>query len=221
MTFFAAVALIAFSFGGTLTIYPSLISDFFGIRNLAKNYGLLYLGFGLGSLFGYAAAFIFGSYTVTFTMMGALLIVAIVASLLVRLPAELAESHKELVRTQKIRSEEEAVSAAKAAYQKASEVLAPEYAPKPEAQATTAEAKSEATDGAQPEDSEKAETSTKPQATEAQSQPEAQASETDAQSQDASEVKPEPQAAPAPESQLEATSAEDKSEAKAETKPTA
>lgn len=221
VTFFAAVALIAFSFGGTLTIYPSLISDFFGIRNLAKNYGLLYLGFGLGSLFGYAAAFIFGSYTVTFTMMGALLIVAIVASLLVRLPAELAESHKELVRTQKIRSEEEAVSAAKAAYQKASEVLAPEYAPKPEAQATTAEAKSEATDGAQPEDSEKAETSTKPQATEAQSQPEAQASETDAQSQDASEVKPEPQAAPAPESQLEATSAEDKSEAKAETKPTA
>lgn len=221
VTFFAAVALIAFSFGGTLTIYPSLISDFFGIRNLAKNYGLLYLGFGLGSLFGYAAAFIFGSYTVTFTMMGALLIVAIVASLLVRLPAELAESHRELVRTQKIRSEEEAVSAAKAAYQKASEVLAPEYAPKPEAQATTAEAKSEATDGAQPEDSEKAENSTKPQATEAQSQPEAQASETDAQSQDASEVKPEPQAAPAPESQLEATSAEDKSEAKAETKPTA
>ena len=221
VTFFAAVALIAFSFGGTLTIYPSLISDFFGIRNLAKNYGLLYLGFGLGSLFGYAAAFIFGSYTVTFTMMGALLIVAIVASLLVRLPAELAESHKELVRTQKIRSEEEAVSAAKAAYQKASEVLAPEYAPKPEAQATTAEAKSEATDGAQPEDSEKAETSAKPQATEAQSQPEAQASETDAQSQDASEVKPEPQAAPAPESQPEATSAEDKSEAKAETKPTA
>lgn len=221
VTFFAAVALIAFSFGGTLTIYPSLISDFFGIRNLAKNYGLLYLGFGLGSLFGYAAAFIFGSYTVTFTMMGALLIVAIVASLLVRLPAELAESHKELVRTQKIRSEEEAVSAAKAAYQKASEVLAPEYAPKPEPQAATDEAKTENTDSAKPEDSEKAETSTKPQATEAQSQPEAQASETDAQSQDASEVKPEPQAAPAPESQPEATSAEDKSEAKAETKPTA
>ena len=137
VTFFAAVALIAFSFGGTLTIYPSLISDFFGIRNLAKNYGLLYLGFGLGSLFGYAAAFIFGSYTVTFTMMGALLIVAIIASLLVRLPAELAESHKELVRTQKLRTEEEAVSAAQAAYQKASEVLAPEFAPKPAAEPET------------------------------------------------------------------------------------
>ena len=222
VTFFAAVALIAFSFGGTLTIYPSLISDFFGIRNLAKNYGLLYLGFGLGSLFGYAAAFIFGSYTVTFTMMGALLIVAIVASLLVRLPAELAESHKELVRTQKIRSEEEAVSAAKAAYQKASEVLAPEYAPKPEAQATTAEVKSEATDGAQPESSEETASAVKPvAAVEAQSAPEAQAQEAAAPSQDAPGVKPEPQAAPAPESQSDATQAEDKSEAKAETKPTA
>lgn len=221
VTFFAAVALIAFSFGGTLTIYPSLISDFFGIRNLAKNYGLLYLGFGLGSLFGYAAAFIFGSYTVTFTMMGALLIVAIVASLLVRLPAELAESHKELVRTQKIRSEEEAVSAAKAAYQKASEVLAPEYAPKPEAQATTAEAKSEATDGTKPE-TEEAKSDAKPEAAvEAQSAPEAQAQEAAAPSQDASEVKPEPKAAPAPESQPEATQAKDKSEAKAEAQPTA
>lgn len=139
ITFFAAVALIAFSFGGTLTIYPSLISDYFGIRNLAKNYGLLYLGFGLGSLFGYAAAFIFGSYTITFTMMGALLIIAIVASLLVRLPAELAESHKELVRNHKLRTEEEAAQAAKAAFQKASEVLAPEFAPKAETAADAAE----------------------------------------------------------------------------------
>ena len=155
-------------------------------------------------------------------MMGALLIVAIVASLLVRLPAELAESHKELVRTQKIRSEEEAVSAAKAAYQKASEVLAPEYAPKPDAQATTAEAKSEATDSAQPESSEETASAVKPgAAVEAQSAPEAQAQEAAAPSQDAPGVKPEPQAAPAPESQSDATQAEDKSEAKAETKPSA
>ena len=173
-TFFTAVALIAFSFGGTLTIYPSLISDFFGIRNLAKNYGLLYLGFGLGSLFGYAAAFIFGSYSVTFTMMGALLIVAIIASLLVRLPAELFESHKELVRTQKIRSEEEAASAAQAAFQKASEVLAPEYAPKPEAaaQATPPNAESNATPQTEAQTEHQTEPQTKPQ-TEPQTEPEA------------------------------------------------
>lgn len=118
--FFTAIALIAFSFGGTLTIYPSIISDYFGIRNLAKNYGLLYLGFGIGSLFGYVVAYIFGSYNMTFILMSGMIIVAIVASLMVKLPAELAVSHKELVRTNKIRTEEEAASAAAAAWKIAS-----------------------------------------------------------------------------------------------------
>lgn len=118
--FFTAIALIAFSFGGTLTIYPSIISDYFGIRNLAKNYGLLYLGFGIGSLFGYVVAYIFGSYNMTFILMSGMIIVAIVASLMVKLPAELAESHKELVRTNKIRTAEEAASAAAAAWKIAS-----------------------------------------------------------------------------------------------------
>ena len=49
-----------------------------------------------------------------------MIIVAIVASLMVKLPAELAVSHKELVRTNKIRTEEEAASAAAAAWKIAS-----------------------------------------------------------------------------------------------------
>lgn len=121
--FFAAVAMIAFAFGGTLTVYPSLISDFFGIKNLAKNYGLLYLGFGLGSLCGSVIALVFGSFTFTFYVMSVLLIAAIVASLMVRLPTELAASHKELVREHKVRSEEEAAASAAAAWRKASAVF--------------------------------------------------------------------------------------------------
>ena len=117
------MALVSFSFGGTLTIYPSIISDFFGIKNLAKNYGLLYLGFGIGSLFGYIVAFIFGSYTLTFTLMGGLLVVAIVASLMVKLPPELSESHKQLVKANKLRTPEEAAAAAQAAFTKASEAF--------------------------------------------------------------------------------------------------
>lgn len=109
MLFFTALALIAFSFGGTLTIYPSIISDFFGIKNLAKNYGLLYLGFGLGSLFGYSFAFIFGSYTITFTMMAVLLVLAIVLSLMVRFPAEFNEGHSQAL-TQMTKEEQERVS---------------------------------------------------------------------------------------------------------------
>ena len=95
-TLYAALALVAFSFGGTLTIYPSIISDYFGIRNLAKNYGLLYLGFGIGSLSGYLIAFIFDSFALTFAIMAVLLGCAIVLSLLVRLPPELKEGHSRL-----------------------------------------------------------------------------------------------------------------------------
>lgn len=94
--FYAAVSLVAFSFGGTLTIYPSIISDFFGIKNLAKNYGLLYLGFGVGSMVGYAVAIVFNSYSVTFALMAAGLVAAIVISLLVRLPPELSQGHTKL-----------------------------------------------------------------------------------------------------------------------------
>ena len=130
MMFFAAIALIAFSFGGTLTIYPSIISDFFGIKNLAKNYGLLYLGFGLGSLCGYIFAYAFGSYELTFIMMGVCLVVAIVASLMVRLSAERKSGHRELVRTHKIRTPEEAAAAAAAALIQADAKLSPELAAK-------------------------------------------------------------------------------------------
>lgn len=94
--FYGAVSLVAFSFGGTLTIYPSIISDFFGIKNLAKNYGLLYLGFGLGSMVGYATAIVFNSYVVTFALMAVCLVAAIVLSLMVRLPPELRHGHTQL-----------------------------------------------------------------------------------------------------------------------------
>ncbi len=35
-TFFAAIACVAFNFGGTITVFPSLVSEFFGLNNLAK-----------------------------------------------------------------------------------------------------------------------------------------------------------------------------------------
>lgn len=85
-TFFIAVACVAFSFGGTITVYPSLVSDFFGLNNLAKNYGVLYLGFGIGSVMGSLIASLFGGFTVTFSLIVALLVVSLMMSLVIRLP---------------------------------------------------------------------------------------------------------------------------------------
>ncbi|MGR2680247.1 L-lactate MFS transporter [Chromobacterium haemolyticum] len=84
--FFLAIACVAFSFGGTITVYPSLVSDFFGLNNLTKNYGVIYLGFGIGSIVGSIVSSLFGGFLATFHLILALLIVALLFSLTIRQP---------------------------------------------------------------------------------------------------------------------------------------
>jgi len=95
-TFFIAVACVAFSFGGTITVYPSLVSDFFGLNNLAKNYGVLYLGFGIGSVMGSLIASLFGGFMVTFSLIMALLVVSLLMSVIIRLPDDTATAKETL-----------------------------------------------------------------------------------------------------------------------------
>ena len=85
-TFFAAIACVAFNFGGTITVFPSLVSEFFGLNNLAKNYGVIYLGFGIGSICGSLIASLFGGFYVTFCVIFALLIVSLALSTTIRQP---------------------------------------------------------------------------------------------------------------------------------------
>jgi OFA family oxalate/formate antiporter-like MFS transporter len=85
-TFFLSLACVAFSFGGTITVFPSLVSDFFGLNNLTKNYGLIYLGFGIGSVLGSLVASAFGGFNVTFSLIMTLLVISLVLSLSIRLP---------------------------------------------------------------------------------------------------------------------------------------
>lgn len=86
-TFFAAIACVAFNFGGTITVYPSLVSEFFGLNNLTKNYGVIYLGFGIGSICGSIIASVFGGFYVTFCVIFALLILSLAISTTIRTPA--------------------------------------------------------------------------------------------------------------------------------------
>lgn len=86
MTFFAAIACVAFNFGGTITVFPSLVSEFFGLNNLAKNYGVIYLGFGIGSICGSLIASLFGGFYVTFCVIFALLIISLALSTTIRQP---------------------------------------------------------------------------------------------------------------------------------------
>lgn len=95
-SFFIAIACVAFSFGGTITVYPSLVSDFFGINNLTKNYGVIYLGFGIGSVMGSLIASLFGGFTVTFSLIMALLVISLLMSATIRMPHRAEEVKKAL-----------------------------------------------------------------------------------------------------------------------------
>lgn len=88
MSFYLAIACIAFSFGGTITVFPSLVSDFFGMTNLTKNYGAIYLGFGIGSLAASVVSSLLGGFIPTFYLIFALLAISLVLSLIVRQPGE-------------------------------------------------------------------------------------------------------------------------------------
>lgn len=84
VSFFLAIACIAFSFGGSITVYPSLVSDFFGLNNLTKNYGVIYLGFGLGSIIGSVVASVFGGFIAAFHLILALQAISLLLMLIVR-----------------------------------------------------------------------------------------------------------------------------------------
>ncbi|SKC89750.1 L-lactate MFS transporter [Maledivibacter halophilus] len=52
ITFFASLAGIAFCFGGFLAVFPTITGEFFGIKNLGANYGIVYQAYGLAALAG-------------------------------------------------------------------------------------------------------------------------------------------------------------------------
>ncbi|HKL42816.1 MAG TPA: OFA family MFS transporter [Clostridia bacterium] len=50
--FFICLAAIASSFGGFLAVYPTITSDFFGVKTLGANYGVVYQAYGIAALVG-------------------------------------------------------------------------------------------------------------------------------------------------------------------------
>lgn len=52
------IGVVGFSYGGFLGVFPALTADYFGIRNMGVNYGMVLLGFGIGAVASsYVAAY--------------------------------------------------------------------------------------------------------------------------------------------------------------------
>lgn len=86
-SFFFALGCVAFNFGGHLTTFPSLVAEFFGLNNVTKNYGVIYLGFGIGSFLGSVIASLFGGFHATFLVIFILVIISLIFSVIVKRPS--------------------------------------------------------------------------------------------------------------------------------------
>ena len=95
----AAAAIIGFSYGSNLTLFPATTCDFFGTKNLGVNYGLVFTAWGFGGVFGsqVAAAVVdasktatlpTGSYSLAYTIAAVLCIVAAGLTFIAKAPKE-------------------------------------------------------------------------------------------------------------------------------------
>lgn len=94
--FFACVAAIAFCFGGNITVFPAIVSDFFGLKNQTKNYGVIYQGFGIGALSGSFIAAMMGGFKPTFIVIGGLCVISVLIALTMNPPVS-KKAEKEVV----------------------------------------------------------------------------------------------------------------------------
>ncbi|MGL5647231.1 MAG: L-lactate MFS transporter [Clostridium sp.] len=86
--FLLSVGGIAFAFGGNLTVFPSVVGEYFGLANSSKNYGIIYQGFGIGGLLGGVVANVMGGLQPTFYLVLVLGIIAFVIMIFIKAPKD-------------------------------------------------------------------------------------------------------------------------------------
>ena len=88
--FLLMTCLIFFCFGGNLALFPTGTSDLFGSKNMGKNYGFIFIGYGIAGFIGAVGVSLFvitfGSYLFVFLFLGFLSFGAAVLVFLIKPP---------------------------------------------------------------------------------------------------------------------------------------
>jgi MFS transporter, OFA family, oxalate/formate antiporter len=83
-------ALTGLCYGTLFTLFPATTADYYGLRNLGVNYGLMFTAFGvagvIGPLFGGVIRDRFGAYNNSFVLSGSLLVAGAVLALFLKPP---------------------------------------------------------------------------------------------------------------------------------------
>lgn len=81
---------VGFNYGANLTLFPATVGDYFGVKNMGVNYGLVFTAWGFGGVFGaQTAASIFDatkSYNGAYALAAGLCVAAAVMTLAVKAP---------------------------------------------------------------------------------------------------------------------------------------
>jgi nitrate/nitrite transporter NarK len=91
---FVACGLAYWVYGGGLALLPSYTADFYGPKNLGFNYGLVFIGWGLGAFMPKLAGRIkdmTGKYDMAFYIAGGLLILAAILASFTKRPSKAGE----------------------------------------------------------------------------------------------------------------------------------
>lgn len=86
VTYFTAVSAIAFCFGGFLAVFPTITSDYYGIKTLGKNYGVIYQAYGIAAIAGPLIKKLTGDYITTFIVAAILSGIGALLALTVKSP---------------------------------------------------------------------------------------------------------------------------------------
>jgi OFA family oxalate/formate antiporter-like MFS transporter len=85
-------ALAGLAYGALFTLFPTTTADFFGMKNLGVNYGIIFTGWGIAGIVGPMVAGMVndatGAYTISYYVSGALLIIAVVLVKFMKSPAK-------------------------------------------------------------------------------------------------------------------------------------
>ncbi|MGL4849126.1 MAG: OFA family MFS transporter [Clostridium sp.] len=90
--FLIALILIAACFGGGFTIYPSIVGEYYGLRNHSMNYGIIYQCFGVAGIFTGVVGGLVPSYKYMFGILLAFCVLSLVIMIFIREPKKNALS---------------------------------------------------------------------------------------------------------------------------------
>jgi len=84
---YLGTALVGFNFGGNFALFPAATADFFGARNVGRNYGWIFLAYAVGGILGPVMGGKLGdlgNFPLAFTICGVLCLLAATMALLLR-----------------------------------------------------------------------------------------------------------------------------------------